>query len=1266
MRHIKYLVYLLIFMSFLISPVFLLVSCWDDGVSQVESVEELKKLSFRLASDSIQNSLYDSSEIVATGDTLIFYADIKNRDEQSDFKEVVDSFSLFLRDSSGIVLQNSIHLIADTADTAVINKLFIGRLTIDTVGEFTFRVISHTSDNAFLGDTASIDFNLGRKPLADTSGYPKNLTILTDGTLTLEVGLKEGSAPEFQWFKDSVLLKEKTSAILIINNLQTSNSGKYHCIVSNLWGAFSTDLVNISVINNRAPVWKDTIQPFVISEGQPLQIDFHTLCEDPDGDSLLFSFIDTPSLNGKITGSIFNYKPTFSDSGHYTLKIKASDSVMTDSTDIEIQVINVNRAPLWNVESVIAAIDENVSLLFSFREFVNDPDSDSLIISLDSSTFDGNIFTGAVISNDTLKMITDYSSAGDYLFYLSASDGVVSTEKQFTLKVNGINRVPIWATHSAIPAVNETDSVVFDIKSFVSDPDGDSVTIRLDSIILGGYVFTRAAFTMGALVMSTDFSSAGDYTFYFHASDGSLSATTFFTLRVEETNRSPIWADTSIIPAVDEMDSLLFDVETLADDPDNDNVIIHLDSTTFNGNIFTGAVIEDGTIKMSTDYSSAGDYIFYLNASDNYLSTVKQFTLTVNDINAAPVWSDTSIIPSVKENMSVSFDTRAFVSDFDDDSVTITLDSSIFEGNIFNGAVLSNDTILIQANHILAGDYIFYLSASDNLLSTAKQFTLKAAGANRAPIWSDKSIIDSIDETVSLSFDTRTSVDDPDGDSITISLDSSIFISFDSSIIEVNTEAQLENDTIKMATSYSSSGYYRFYLSASDGFLSTAQLFTLSVNNVNGPPVWADTAVIPAVDENMTVSFNTSAFVSDPDNDSLIIRLDSSTFEGNIITGALLTNDSIHLATNYISSGNYIFYLTASDDSFSIEKQFSLTVNNVEQRLFTAVEGGTEHTLILNCNNNLWATGKNYYGQLGDGTHNETSTPIFIFSNVKTVSAGYSHTMLLRNDTLWATGDNSFGQLGDGSNMAKSSYIPVMTDVKTVSAGMRYTLALKNNGELWTSGDNSYGQLGDGTSINRSNYQLVMQNVTSISAGDNHALILKSDTLFAAGYNSSGQLGDGTTENRPDPVQISTDVKAVSAGGNHSLILKNDNTLWVMGSNNYGQLGDSTKEDRLIPTLIMENVEAVSAGGVHSLILQNNSTLWVTGRNIHGQLGVGTTIDKSIPFKIMNDVKTASAGYYHSLIIKNDSTLWVTGKNSSGQLGDGMNNDRLDPFQLIF
>jgi alpha-tubulin suppressor-like RCC1 family protein/uncharacterized membrane protein len=139
----------------------------------------------------------------------------------------------------------------------------------------------------------------------------------------------------------------------------------------------------------------------------------------------------------------------------------------------------------------------------------------------------------------------------------------------------------------------------------------------------------------------------------------------------------------------------------------------------------------------------------------------------------------------------------------------------------------------------------------------------------------------------------------------------------------------------------------------------------------------------------------------------------------------------------------------------------------------TAIAAGYVYSLFVKSDGSLWAMGNNRFGQLGDGTTNNASAPEQIVSSGVTAVAAdgsdVSHSLFLKSDgSLWGMGCNGYGQLGDGTT--NDSRVPkqiVCSGVTGFAAGYAHTLFVKSDGSLWGMGYNYGGQLGDGTTIDR-------------------------------------------------------------------------------------------------------------------------------------------------------------------------------------------------------
>jgi len=210
-----------------------------------------------------------------------------------------------------------------------------------------------------------------------------------------------------------------------------------------------------------------------------------------------------------------------------------------------------------------------------------------------------------------------------------------------------------------------------------------------------------------------------------------------------------------------------------------------------------------------------------------------------------------------------------------------------------------------------------------------------------------------------------------------------------------------------------------------------------------------------------------------------------------------------------------------------------------------AIAAGDAHSLALKTDGTVLAWGNNGAGQVGNGSTVNQTSPVVVsdtsatsINNVAAIAAGGSHSIALLTDgTMLAWGYNGFGQLGDGSS--NNSINPVVvtnagataiSNITAISAGQAHSIALKSDGTVLAWGHNFYGQLGDSSTTDRANPVAVTDSVGStitgvgaISAGLMHTLLLKSDnTMLSCGSDQYGQLGFGTLVNKYNPVAVRT------------------------------------------------------------------------------------------------------------------------------------------------
>ena len=370
------------------------------------------------------------------------------------------------------------------------------------------------------------------------------------------------------------------------------------------------------------------------------------------------------------------------------------------------------------------------------------------------------------------------------------------------------------------------------------------------------------------------------------------------------------------------------------------------------------------------------------------------------------------------------------------------------------------------------------------------------------------------------------------------------------------------------------------------------------------------------------------------------------------------------------------------DDTFN-SSPMPVTVTGLSSPV-QAIAAGDDHTCSVNTSGGVHCWGYNDYGQLGNGTTNDSLTPAAVtglISPAQVIAAGDEHTCTVTIDggvICW--GYNYFGQLGDGTRGFQP--VPIMvaglsSGIQATAAGFNHSCTVTNAGGVLCWGDNYSGQLGDGTTTNR----LIPVAITAlgspvqaIAAGSSHTCaITTASSVQCWGYNGSGQLGDGTTTDRLTPIavtELGSPVHAIATGGSHTCaIISGGVQCW--GYNGSGQLGDGTTVDSFSPMMVTglsSPVQAISAGGSHTCVLTTGGGVFCWGANDRGQLGSNTTTSSVTPVAVVgmsSGIQAIATGNDHTCAITTTGSIKCWGANWNGQLGDGTMTDRLSPVVVI-
>ncbi len=449
------------------------------------------------------------------------------------------------------------------------------------------------------------------------------------------------------------------------------------------------------------------------------------------------------------------------------------------------------------------------------------------------------------------------------------------------------NRAPNLISNIPNQDFDEDNSTIINLSAYFIDPDGNPLTYSVSG---NSNIVIQINSGVATLTPNQDWNGQETITFRATDTDNNFVDSNPVTITINSVNDAPVL---NLIgnKSVDENQLLTFTI--FATDPESNPL------TYSANNLPLGSSFDVGTQSFSwtPDYNQAGTYNnIQFNVNDGTATTSETISITVNNVNRAPIINtfSPSSTQSVDENSSLTFTVDAV--DEDGDALTYTW---YLDGN----EVSTGQTYIYTPDFDSAGTYTLEIEVSDSISTTLQGWDVTVNNVNRAPILTLSQNSLQVNENEIADISSLITTIDPDGDSVSLSYSEKL------------------NSIGQWQTTYDDAGNYAITITASDGSLEDSKTFNLEVLNVNRAPVintFSPTSN-PNVNEGSSLTLNLD--VSDPDGDTLNYKW----YLNNI---QVATTQNYTYSPDYNSAGNHNITLIISDSNLETSNIWNVTVND--------------------------------------------------------------------------------------------------------------------------------------------------------------------------------------------------------------------------------------------------------------------------------------------------------------------------------------------------
>ncbi|MBT8401662.1 MAG: tandem-95 repeat protein, partial [Rhodothermia bacterium] len=817
------------------------------------------------------------------------------------------------------VLFNDIDPDGDALTSFIVTNPSNGSLTLNLDGSFTYvhdgsETITDSfeyfaTDGTFVSNTATAVITI--TPVNDppafsstpvtsaTQGVAYRYDITTQDPDGPSVSLSAPTLPSWLTLNDN---GDGTGEL--VGTPSNSEVGVHSVVLEVSDGAESRQQsfsITVSDVNDPPTI---TSSP-VTSATQDVQYTYDLTATDPDGNPLTYSATTLPawltlSDNGDGTARLRG-TPGNGDVGANNVVVQVSDGAATDQQSFTVTVANVNDAPGFTSSPVTAATQD---VAYAYNATTSDPDGDAVTITAVTKPA-----WLAFADNDdgtaTLSGTPSNSDVGVHAVTLRVSDGSLTEDQSFSITVSDVNEAPAFTSSPVTAAVQDSP---YSYTITASDPDGNALSFSAPTLPAWLTLMDQGDGTATLSGTPAD-SNVGSHPVVLRVSDGTLTDEQSFSVVVANVNDAPTFTSTPVTSATQDSP---YSYAITTEDVDGDDLAITAETLPA-WLAFADAGDGTATLNGTPTNTEIGVHPVTLRVSDGSLSTEQNFSITVNNQNDPPAITSTPVTEATED---VTYVYNLTATDPDPgtslaySAPTLPIWMALFD----NGDGTATLTGTPRDRHV--GDHAVVISVTDGLLSDQQSFSVTVSNVNDPPVFVSSPVTAATQDEVYL-YDVD--VSDEDGDPIV----------FTAPVLPgwlTLTDNDDGTATLRGTPTNDDIGVHSVVIRTSDGTVAVDQSFSVTVANVNDPPIFTSAPVTEGTEDE---AYQYAVTAADPDAGS------SVTLSATTLPSWLTFTDNGGGAGTLSGTptnsdvGSHSVVLQASDGSLTGSQSFTVTIANV-------------------------------------------------------------------------------------------------------------------------------------------------------------------------------------------------------------------------------------------------------------------------------------------------------------------------------------------------